>query len=733
MKTTVNTSGPHNTDPAPGAVLRPHARWLVALLLAWAGVIVALYFRRLWPQLTGADGPWTWPQVGQALRHTGLPHAREAALRAGAAIAAAAVCSVAIFGLGVLVVRAFAPSTTSAGERLMLRLTFGAGTLGCLLYGLAELGLYTAPVVRALVMTLAAAACVLAVIGARRVRAPRLAIIPRRDWPWMAIAVGAVLYAGFCALAPEIEYDALWYHLELPRRWLTAGHPVDDVNEYVSLYPLGWDLLFGAALTLDGPVAAKLLHWLALPACGLVAGLLTRLLSARASAWMAAAIVVTAPTMFWEGTTAYVDLALALYLAVAAYALLRAHETGERRWLIVAGLQLGFACAAKHLGLVALAGIAPVLAWSCLWGAARVGKSEASDRAARLRAAAEALLVVTVLAVLVPLPWYVRAWRASGNPVFPDMYRTFGAQPPERWDRLTERGLQKFKDHFGRPRTAVNVVLLPWDVTMHAAQYGGALGPLPLAGFPIMLLAAARRRAALALLASSAIYVAVWASPLGSYQLRFLLPVWVPCAALLAVGIHAVLGSLRSRAARAGVRAGLGAVLLASLPPWTFLQEPDRHMWDGWLTQVTHEPPTAVVLGGIGQDEWLRGQIRTYGAWHWLNTHAPEGTRVLTFFSGDQLYSARARVWSEAVNARAATWGATAADRVAVQQALQGLGIDYVLAPSDPFRTDEHRRLDVLRPEVMGGALERVYEDRWTVIYAVRTDAGDTAGAIDHS
>jgi hypothetical protein len=396
-------------------------------------------------------------------------------------------------------------------------------------------------------------------------------------------------------------------------------------------------------------------------------------------------------------------------------------------------LQLGFACAAKHLGLVALAGIAPVLAWSRLRSRAGGATPAATGRAGGLRGATEALLIVTVLALLVPLPWYVRAWRASGNPVFPDMYRTFGAQPPERWDRLTERGLQKFKDHFGRPRTAVNLLLLPWDMTMHAAEYGGALGPLPLAGLPIMLLAAARRRAAVAVLTSGAVYFAVWASPLGSYQMRFLLPVWVPCGALLAAGTQAILESLRSRGARAGVRAVLGGVLLASLPPWTFLQEPDRRLWAGWLTQVTHEPPTAVVLGGISQDEWLRAQIRTYGAWEWLNARARAGTRVLTFFSGDQLYSARARIWSEAVNARAATWGATAGDPGAVRQSLRRLGVDYVLAPSDALRTAEYRALDLLRPDVMGPALERVYEDRWTVIYAVRADAGDTAGTIDHS
>ena len=721
----------HGTLPSRSTRL-PADGWILAGAGVWALLVLAVYFRHAWTLLSRAEGRWVWPEIGQTLRYTGLPHLHEAVVRAAGATGAAGACALAVLGLGILVARVFAPVAVSAAEWLLLRVAFGAGTLGCVLYALAGIGQYTPRTVVPLILALAGATCVFGVAAAFRARRVRLTLPAAGEWPWMAITIGAVLYAGFCALAPETEYDALWYHLDLPRRWLAAGHPVDDVNEYVSLYPLGWDLLFGAALALDGPIAAKLLHWLALPACALIAALLARTVDRRTSPWMAGAIFVTAPIVFWEATTAYVDLALTLYLGAAVYALLRADDTADPGWLIVAGLQLGFACATKHLGLVALAAIVPLLAWSRL--RMQPGGEEWAGRA---RAAVQAVAVVTVLALLVPLPWYVRAWKASGNPVFPDMYRVFGAEPPERWDALTERGLQQFKDHFGRPRTAAHLLALPWDITIHAAQYGGTLGPLLLAGLPAMILAAARRRRASALLAASAIYCAVWASPLSSYQMRFLVPVWPPCAAALAVGIRLVLDRLHARAGRTGLLAILVLILVASLPPWTVFHEGDRRGWDGWLTHAVHEPPTAVVLGGISADDYLRAQVRTYGAWQWINAHAHVGQRVLTFFSGDQLYAERARVWSEAVVARDATWGATSGDRARVQAELRRLGISYVLAPADAWKTAEHARLDLLRPTVMGPTLEQVYSDRWAVVFAIaaaaRTGPGQAGGAVDRA
>jgi 4-amino-4-deoxy-L-arabinose transferase-like glycosyltransferase len=684
--------------------------WTLAATLAWAAVALAIYFRHAWRLVSGVEGRWVWPEVGQTLRYTGLPYAHEALARAATAFGGASLCVLAIVGAGALVARILLPKTESRSERLVLAFALGAGVLGTVFYALAGAHIYTPPVVRTIVLVLAAVAVLLTRDFTRR-GSVTLRPLPRaREWPWVVIATGAVLYAVFCALAPEAEYDALWYHLELPRRWLAAGRPVDDVHEYVSLYPMGWDLLFGAGLSLGGPGAAKLLHTATLPACGALAALLARRISARASPWLAAAMFVTAPTVFWEATTAYVDLALALFAGAAVVALVRANDTGDRRWLIVAGLQLGFACATKHVGLVALASVIPVFAWSRF-------RTEPS------RAVMASVAIVAALALLVPLPWYIRAWNASGNPVLPDMYGVFGARPVERWDALTERELQKFKDHFGRTRTVANVLLLPWDVPVHGALYGGTLGPLVLAGLPLVALVAARQPFGAALFAGVTIYIGIWASPLSSYQLRFLVPAWLPAAALLGAGTGLVLDRARMSLVRSGVQAALAVVLLGSLPPWTILHEGDRRGWDGWLTHVVHEPPTAVVLGGISDDAYLRAHVRTYGAWRWIDAHAPAPARVLTFFSGDQLYSQRPRLWSETVTARAATWGATDGNRRQVTEELRRLGIRFVLAPTDAFRTEEHRRLDLLRPEIMGSVLERRYEDRFAVVYAVRAGA----------
>jgi hypothetical protein len=273
-------------------------------------------------------------------------------------------------------------------------------------------------------------------------------------------------------------------------------------------------------------------------------------------------------------------------------------------------------------------------------------------------------------------------------------------------------------------------------VPVHGTLYGGTFGPLLLAGLPVVALVSVRRSFAAALLAGTVIYAAVWASPFSSYQLRFLVPAWLTGAALLAAGVALALDRVRMPLVRGSVRVALAVVLLANLPPWTVLHEGDRRGWDGWLTHVVHEPPTAVVLGGIAADAYLRAQVRTYGAWRWIDRHAPAGARVLTFFSGDQLYSSRPRLWSEAVAARAATWGATGGNRNRVADELRRRGIAFILAPADPWRTDEHRRLDLLRPEIVGSVLERMYEDRFAVVYAVRAgadEASDGSRTTDHS
>src|SRR5206468_2462654 len=63
------------------------------------------------------------------------------------------------------------------------------------------------------------------------------------------------------AVAPEVQYDALSYHLGLPRAWIDAGRLIDVPEQIQSYYYLGAEMNFTLAMLLGGAVAAKLLSF----------------------------------------------------------------------------------------------------------------------------------------------------------------------------------------------------------------------------------------------------------------------------------------------------------------------------------------------------------------------------------------------------------------------------------------------------------------------------------------
>jgi 4-amino-4-deoxy-L-arabinose transferase-like glycosyltransferase len=381
----------------------------------------------------------------------------------------------------------------------------------------------------------------------------------------------------------------------------------------------------------------------------------------------AAALAVTAPTVIWESSTAYVDLALTLHGSLACYALARYSERKDRSWAILAATQFGLASATKHLGLFITA-----IALS-LFAAIAIRSGT------RLRLVMRTALLMSLLAATLPAPWYLRAWQASGNPVFPEMYTLFGASPPQRWDALTQRGLDHFKEHFGYGRSPRALVTLPWDMTVHATRFGGSLGPLFLLLIPFAAVRRRPRPAAIPIAVGAAAYMALWASPLSSFQLRFLMPI-VPALALLAAAALAP-------PERAGVSRGptrlltamtMGLVIL-NLPPFTRLHEADRGGWNGWLTHVLYGAPVGVVTGRVSEASYLGEVVPSWSAWQYINASLPMEARVLTFSGGDNLYADRQRLAHDATMARPAVWGAAVNELDTCVTALRQLGVTHVL------------------------------------------------------
>lgn len=678
---------------------------VVCAAAAWVGLVSAHAF-------TGAT-PWRAPILDAPIH--GLPHWREALARALWAVLGAATTWLAAWQCGRTVLRLLAHQWRPQRlERALFTLAVGAVVLGGLLLCLAGVGAYRPRIVVALVGLLAVSRpramaedlrATLALIGVRMraVRAP--ALTDAAIGGALALALASSFVA---ALAPEVEYDALWYHLWLPTQWLAAGRLVDIVHEYVALYPGGWEILNGAAMAVGGATAAKLLHFTCLPLLAATAVALARRVAPDANPLLVAALVVLAPTAQWEATTAYVDLALAWFLALGIVGLLRFCERpGDRGWLIVSALVFGGALSIKHLGLVALA-ICGGAMGAYLW---RQGTR------ARAIGSVAALLGA---AFLIASPWYVRDLLASGNPVFPEMYRVFGARPDARWTPLTEAALGRFKARFGMGHAA-RLALLPWDLTTHAARFGGTLGPLFLMLAPAALLAPRRRLLGLLLLGSAA-YAAVWASPFGSQQLRFLVPL-VPALAVTAAAGAAALAQHARQISEKLVRvpaAIVAGLLLISLPPFVPWQETERRGWTGWLTHVPGPLPMAVVVGAESESAYLSRVLPTFRAWQAIDAFTPPTARVLTFVGGDHLYSHRARLPADSAVAAPVAWGADAADPASMWCAVERLGISHVLFDQQAFNDPVFLSLPLVAETRRDGRLSLFYSDSRIAVYAVR-------------
>ena len=701
--TTLHLRPPATVTPSPSLTVAPAAaavpgrRGLVLLggAAIWGALVYSQAVDVHLDRLQLLDGP-VWPLVaGRAAFHDAVLN-----------LAAALAVLLAAWSTGSVVARALRTPCDLPLERVVFTLAYGFAVIACASVMLAFAGVYTEPVVRAAIAAAAIGGIALvpwrgaAGLGWRSIR--RLPGVP------VVLIACAILLAFIGALAPEIEYDALWYHLWLPQRWLEAGSAVDIVDEYISLYPLSWEMAYGAALALGGPGAAKLLHFACLPLLAAVTALLTRELFPRARGAWGAAFAVTSPIVIWEATTAYVDLALAFYACASVYALLVFSRTRVIGWLVAAAVVMGAALAIKHLALVIAAAA----------GATFMASELASGH--KLRSVLRHGALFAAVAVVPPLPWYIRAYAASGNPVFPDLYAVFGAAPDERWSWHSEQGLQRFKDDFGRPRTARSLAMLPWDATVHASAYAGTLGPAFLALVPLAF--ARRGRRTMAVACGCGVYLAVWASPISSFQMRFLIPLVPVGAAYAAEAIARLQRAAAERHARGSgvVSAATLCLLLLNLPPLIAWQEPDRQGWEGWLRHVMRAVPIGVVAGAEPPDDYLARHVPAYRAWQFIDRSLPSGAKVLTFFSGDQLYSRQPRVWSDAASIRSLTWGMPAREGTSFATRARAAGVTHVLV--------DRRQVDsgLLATIAIGAALGQssgltlLYEDARTRVYAVR-------------
>lgn len=312
------------------------------------------------------------------------------------------------------------------------------------------------------------------------------------------------------AVAPAKGNDALIYHLSDAKYF--AQHHLVTFIPYAShsIWPYFMEMLFTLAMLFDNPLLAKLFHFSMAFFGSLAIYTFGRRYINREVAFLAVAIFFLTPGVYTQASYAYVDIGWAFYTFMGFYAIMLRGVSTEIRWLVCAGVMCGIAADTKYLGL-----ITPVIIGLILIINGLFHKENYKDLT-------KSFVFFSIPVVIIILPYYIRTYLYTGNPLYPFYVKYIGESG---WYRPIG---------FGMDKSLINFIVSPWFLTFYPGKiFGGnesQLGPFFLAFLPALLFLRQKGKPILLISICSCIFYFFWFIKFPA--VRYILPI-IPFLALL--------------------------------------------------------------------------------------------------------------------------------------------------------------------------------------------------------
>lgn len=461
------------------------------------------------------------------------------------------------------------------------------------------------------------------------------------------------------ALTPPVAYDELAYHLAVPRLYLQAGRIFYIPYILQSNWPLGMEMVFGLGMITGSAIPAHLFTWgcwLLLWAAVLHWG--TRWFG-RPAGWTAATILAGTPMMLSLAGVALVEMPLALVAFLSAAAALDQIEApkADFRGYLVSAFLGGIAATTK----LNAAQVPLIIGLLVLF-------SETLRQPRSLRRGLVTFTGYGLAALAIALPWYLKAWLQTGNPVWPFAYNLFGGA---NWDAEATEQLLTYIQITNLPHTLQNYLTGFFQVSLdHKGQFGSfGLGNnylallLPgLAG--LWLSGGSRSRTSRRLAVLTIAFYSAWFFQ--THQTRFL----APAVGLLAIWCAAGCAALWERLPirwQAVPQAALALFLLAN----SWMMQPERR------TQLSAALP--YLTGRQSTDEYLTQRLPGYPAFVYANNHLPPDAVVwMAVWESRGYLLDREYVWANPISQRYVRLEQFATPEAVVDH-LRELGVTHIL------------------------------------------------------
>jgi hypothetical protein len=441
------------------------------------------------------------------------------------------------------------------------------------------------------------------------------------------VASTHILIVVTSALAPEVAFDALNVYLPFARNAASLHRLEFAPNNWNSSMPMLPVMSYVMAFLFSGQTLAKLFNTSSYLLCGTLVYFYVSRRWSPLHGSTAALLFWSSPLALYEATTALIDLPLALYSTVAVFSLLAWTRGGERSMLWVSAIALGLALGCKYQAAFWIAPFALVLIWESL-----------TVRKSGYRELIRTLTIYLLITGILFLPWLVRAWYYTGNPVFPLanwFFKSVYFTPA-----MEDAAMAAYRlEGVGRGWSAL--LTLPWTVSFHPGPFRGTLGAVFLLGLIMALL---RRRLSDVrygfLLVCAFFYE--WALTL--QEIRYLLPLAPVLAALTAFGILGDPSGFQAEQKSSETRrfetfvavAGLLVVLSAAALSFPSVYPRWTKEWTYWHS---YQPPFRYLLGWQSAQDYLRRDVPSIEVYDFVNEKLTQQDRILLLNDASQFYS----------------------------------------------------------------------------------------------
>ena len=420
------------------------------------------------------------------------------------------------------------------------------------------------------------------------------------------------------ALLPIVSRDALIYHLAVPKLWLEQGRIHEIGWHEWSHFPLLTSLGYSGFLQQGLDRLTALYHASYLLLAGTTAAAFVYYKFQKEELALATAFVCCLlPICLKLAAEPMADLALACFFGLGfALFVVWGEQKGSLSRLIVIGFIFGLGLCTKYNSLLAMLmfGVC-MLAFLQRWNIS-FGRSVA------------AIGILAAAAALVYLPWPLRNYFATGNPVYPFATGLFAVS-----DELPFMGSVKPIAYrlAGYGESWLEVFLVPLRMLVTGRdddprQFDGLLSPvLLLSAVPLLLRRSGERRPPW--IVSAWIYA-------GSYYVlsltqfyalvRYQAPLLVPIAALTAAGLYS-LGELKDGVKRE----------LVYRSAFVF-----QILWAGWYETMALQSTKAVEYWATGEPKefYLSRRIGEMTVINAANRDLPKDAVLYLLFTGNRYY-----------------------------------------------------------------------------------------------